>query len=84
MRSFTVKKNVPEEALSAVTEASSLRVWSVWSAGPSRIEVEQKQDLLETCRVFRALEQSSRSECRAKCSRLRRSRKDQRPASNPR
>ena len=51
-----VKKNVPEEALSAVTEASEPARLADLVAGHLGIEVEQKQDLLETLSVSERLE----------------------------
>merc|ERR1712137_1304833 len=49
-------KNVPEEALSAVTEASEPARLADLVAGHLGIEVEQKQDLLETLSVSERLE----------------------------
>tara|TARA_R110001606_G_scaffold177224_1_gene323712 strand:- start:80 stop:2533 length:2454 start_codon:yes stop_codon:yes gene_type:complete len=51
-----VKKNVPEEALAAVTEASEPARLADLVAGHLGIEVEQKQDLLETLSVSERLE----------------------------
>ncbi len=51
-----VKKNVPEEALSAVSDASDPARLADLVAGHLGIEVEQKQDLLETLSVSERLE----------------------------
>ena len=51
-----VKKNVPEEALTAVSEASDAARLADLVAGHLGIEVEQKQDLLETLSVSDRLE----------------------------
>ena len=45
-----VKKNIPEEALAAVGETESRPSWPIWWPGHLGIEVEQKQELLETLR----------------------------------
>ncbi len=51
-----VKKNVPEEALAAVSEANEPAKLVDLVAGHLGIEVEQKQDLLETLTVSERLE----------------------------
>ncbi|MEL7097872.1 MAG: endopeptidase La [Pseudomonadota bacterium] len=51
-----VKKNVPEEALSAVGEATEPAKLADLVAGHLGIEVDQKQDLLETLSVSERLE----------------------------
>ncbi|MEO0389840.1 MAG: endopeptidase La [Pseudomonadota bacterium] len=51
-----VKKNVPEEALTAVGEAAEPAKLADLVAGHLGIEVEQKQDLLETLSVSERLE----------------------------
>ena len=51
-----VKKNIPEEALSAVGETSEPAKLADLVAGHLGIEVEQKQDLLETLSVSERLE----------------------------
>ncbi len=51
-----VKKNVPEEALAAVSEATEPARLADLVAGHLGIEVEQKQDLLETLSVSERLE----------------------------
>ncbi|MEO0939701.1 MAG: endopeptidase La [Pseudomonadota bacterium] len=51
-----VKKNVPEEALSAVSEATEPAKLADLVAGHLGIEVDQKQDLLETLSVSERLE----------------------------
>ncbi|NOR32672.1 MAG: endopeptidase La, partial [Sulfitobacter sp.] len=51
-----VKKNVPEEALTAVLEATEPARLADLVAGHLGIEVEQKQDLLETLSVSERLE----------------------------
>jgi len=51
-----VKKNVPEEALAAVGEAEEPAKLADLVAGHLGIEVEQKQDLLETLSVSERLE----------------------------
>ena len=51
-----VKKNVPEEALAAVSEASEPAKLVDLVAGHLGIEVDQKQDLLETLSVSERLE----------------------------
>ena len=51
-----VKKNVPEEALTAVIEATEPARLADLVAGHLGIEVEQKQDLLETLAVSERLE----------------------------
>tara|TARA_R110002012_G_scaffold103443_4_gene243399 strand:+ start:2396 stop:4849 length:2454 start_codon:yes stop_codon:yes gene_type:complete len=51
-----VKKNVPEEALTAVLEATEPARLADLVAGHLGIEVEQKQDLLETLAVSERLE----------------------------
>ncbi|MGB7241634.1 MAG: endopeptidase La [Sulfitobacter sp.] len=51
-----VKKNVPEEALAAVSESSEPAKLADLVAGHLGIEVEQKQDLLETLSVSERLE----------------------------
>ena len=51
-----VKKNIPEEALAAVSEATEPARLADLVAGHLGIEVEQKQDLLETLSVSERLE----------------------------
>jgi ATP-dependent Lon protease len=51
-----VKKNIPEEALSAVSEATEPAKLADLVAGHLGIEVEQRQDLLETLSVSERLE----------------------------
>ncbi|MEO9682640.1 MAG: endopeptidase La [Tateyamaria sp.] len=51
-----VKKNIPEEALAAVGEASEPAKLADLVAGHLGIEVEQKQDLLETLSISERLE----------------------------
>jgi ATP-dependent Lon protease len=51
-----VKKNIPEEALSAVGESTEPAKLADLVAGHLGIEVEQKQDLLETLSVSERLE----------------------------
>ena len=51
-----VKKNVPEEALTAVSDATEPARLADLVAGHLGIEVEQKQDLLETLSVSERLE----------------------------
>ncbi|WP_375172716.1 endopeptidase La [Pseudooceanicola sp.] len=51
-----VKKNIPEEALTAVSEAMEPEKLADLVAGHLGIEVEQKQDLLETLSVSERLE----------------------------
>ena len=51
-----VKKNVPEEALSAVSETTEPAKLADLVAGHLGIEVDQKQDLLETLSVSERLE----------------------------
>ena len=51
-----VKKNIPEEALTAVAESSEPAKLADLVAGHLGIEVEQKQDLLETLSVSERLE----------------------------
>ncbi len=51
-----VKKNIPEEALAAVGESSEPAKLADLVAGHLGIEVEQKQDLLETLSVSERLE----------------------------
>ena len=51
-----VKKNIPEEALAAVSEASEPAKLADLVAGHLGIEVDQKQDLLETLSVSERLE----------------------------
>ncbi|MGH1423398.1 MAG: endopeptidase La [Pseudooceanicola sp.] len=51
-----VKKNIPEEALSAVAESTEPAKLADLVAGHLGIEVEQKQDLLETLSVSERLE----------------------------
>ncbi|SMY07878.1 endopeptidase La [Flavimaricola marinus] len=51
-----VRKNIPEEALSAVTEANEPAKLADLVAGHLGIEVNQKQDLLETLSVAERLE----------------------------
>ena len=51
-----VKKNVPEEALSAISETRSPSKLADLASGHLGVEVEQKQDLLETLVVSERLE----------------------------
>jgi ATP-dependent Lon protease len=51
-----VKKNIPEEALSAVGEATEPAMLADLVAGHLGIEVKQKQDLLETLSISERLE----------------------------
>jgi len=51
-----VKKNIPEEALSAVSETTESAKLADLVAGHLGIEVDQKQDLLETLSVSERLE----------------------------
>ncbi|WP_370244631.1 endopeptidase La [Salipiger sp.] len=51
-----VKKNIPEEALSAVSETTSPAKLADLVAGHLGIEVEQKQELLETLPISERLE----------------------------
>lgn len=51
-----IKKNIPEEALAAVTEATEPAKLSDLIAGHLGIEVKQKQDLLETLVIAERLE----------------------------
>jgi ATP-dependent Lon protease len=51
-----VKKNIPEEALSAVSETTETAKLADLVAGHLGIEVDQKQDLLETLSVSERLE----------------------------
>jgi ATP-dependent Lon protease len=51
-----VKKNIPEEALAAVAETSEPAKLADLVAGHLGIEVEQKQDLLETLSISERLE----------------------------
>ena len=51
-----VRKNIPEEALAAVTEAEEPAKLADLAAGHLGIEVKQKQDLLETLDVSERLE----------------------------
>jgi len=51
-----VKKNVPEEALSAISETRSPSILADLASGHLGVEVEQKQDLLETLVVSERLE----------------------------
>jgi ATP-dependent Lon protease len=52
------KKNIPEEALSAVAESTEPAKLADLVAGHLGIEVEQKQDLLETLSVYERLEKA--------------------------
>ncbi len=51
-----IKKNIPEEALAAVTEATEPAKLADLVAGHLGIDVKQKQDLLETLTVAERLE----------------------------
>ena len=51
-----IKKNIPEEALAAVTEATEPQKLADLVAGHLGIEVKQKQELLETLSVAERLE----------------------------
>ena len=51
-----IKKNIPEEALSAVTEATEPAKLADLVAGHLGVDVKQKQDLLETLTVAERLE----------------------------